>query len=228
MYKKHDLARSGDDMKQLPGIYVPMPRKRKKDYKQVFARIFELMPSPPVTELLVGDFEEGMWRAAKSVLRGGCAFHWGQAVWRHVQELGLQICLFMYYITINDCQNGLQPAGWCIQVREAAACPAISARGTDPRCVQHTEGDHHQRATDTADQLHREDLDQRRHLDTIIVDRLPYGCEDKQRRRRMAPPHQQESPEVQPVLLCACDSSLQGNRQHPEPTKMISEGKPRR
>ncbi|KAJ8309738.1 hypothetical protein KUTeg_011603 [Tegillarca granosa] len=90
----HFFARSGDDMKQLPGIYVLMPRKRK-DYKQVFARIFELMPSPPVTELLVGDFEEGMWRAAKSVLRGvrihGCAFHWGQAVWRHVQELGLQM-----------------------------------------------------------------------------------------------------------------------------------------
>ncbi|XP_061184450.1 uncharacterized protein LOC133192458 [Saccostrea echinata] len=36
-----------------------------------------------------------MWRAAKSMLRGirihGCAFHWGQAVWRHVQEIRLQM-----------------------------------------------------------------------------------------------------------------------------------------
>ena len=24
----------------------------------------------------------------------GCAFHWGQAVWRHVQELGLQVHVF--------------------------------------------------------------------------------------------------------------------------------------
>lgn len=59
---------------------------------QVFARILELLPSPPADEMLVADFEEGLWRGAKSVLRGmrihGCAFHWGQAVWRHVQEQG--------------------------------------------------------------------------------------------------------------------------------------------
>lgn len=31
----HFFARSGGDMKQLPGVYILMPRKRKKDYKQV-------------------------------------------------------------------------------------------------------------------------------------------------------------------------------------------------
>ena len=44
---------------------------------------------------LLGDFEAAMWTAAKEVfgktmdLRG-CLFHWNQAVFRKIQELGLQ------------------------------------------------------------------------------------------------------------------------------------------
>jgi len=40
------------------------------------------------------DFEESMWRALASAMshveRRGCAFHFVQAIWRHIQELGLQ------------------------------------------------------------------------------------------------------------------------------------------
>ncbi|WAR31255.1 hypothetical protein MAR_033797, partial [Mya arenaria] len=44
-------------------------------------------------EGMVLDYERGLWKAAKEVfpvikLRG-CAFHWGQAIWRTVQRLGL-------------------------------------------------------------------------------------------------------------------------------------------
>jgi hypothetical protein len=45
-------------MKQLPGIFVLMSRKRKKDYKRVLQHILKLLPSPPVAERLVADFEE--------------------------------------------------------------------------------------------------------------------------------------------------------------------------
>jgi len=42
----------------------------------------------------VMDFEAKMWRAATAVFTQtrlfGCNFHWTQAVWRKVQELGLQ------------------------------------------------------------------------------------------------------------------------------------------
>jgi hypothetical protein len=27
----------------------------------------------------------------------GCAFHWGQAVWRHVQKLGLQVFPLIFF-----------------------------------------------------------------------------------------------------------------------------------
>ena len=42
----------------------------------------------------VMDFEAAMWRAATVVFTQtrlfGCNFHWTQAVWRKIQELGLQ------------------------------------------------------------------------------------------------------------------------------------------
>ena len=82
-------------MKQLPGIFVLMSRKRRKDYKKVLQQILKLLPSPPVAERLVADFEDGLWRTVKTVFPDihiqGCVFHWGQAVWRYVQELGLQV-----------------------------------------------------------------------------------------------------------------------------------------
>jgi hypothetical protein len=52
-------------MKQLPGIFVLMSRKRKKDYKRVLQQILRLLPSPPVAERLVADFEETGYGAIK-------------------------------------------------------------------------------------------------------------------------------------------------------------------
>ena len=39
-------------------------------------------------------FGSAVWKASREVLPNvemrGCAFHWGQAVWRHLQQFGLQ------------------------------------------------------------------------------------------------------------------------------------------
>ena len=40
------------------------------------------------------DFKAAAWAAFREAFPGtdvrGCSFHWGQAVWRHIQELGMQ------------------------------------------------------------------------------------------------------------------------------------------
>ncbi|XP_061188126.1 uncharacterized protein LOC133196226 [Saccostrea echinata] len=48
----------------------------------------------PQVQSFVVDFEKGAWKAIReefpNTLIKGCAFHFGQAVWRKVQELGLR------------------------------------------------------------------------------------------------------------------------------------------
>ncbi|KAJ8317057.1 LOW QUALITY PROTEIN: hypothetical protein KUTeg_004961 [Tegillarca granosa] len=205
----HFFARSGDDMKTASRDLRPLAKEKKEGLQAGVCQDFGANAIAPCH------------RAVSRRLRGRDVERCEVCVaWR----TDTRLCFSLGTSSMASCSgtwitDGLQPAGWCIQVREEAACPAILPEEQIPVAFNTL------KETVTSEQLHREDLDQRRHLDTIIVDRLPYGCEDKQRRRRIAPPHQQESPEVQPVLLCACDSSLQGNRQHPEPTEDDQRGK---
>lgn len=70
-----------------------MSGKKKRDYKAVFRMVKDLLPSMSLQEIIL-DYEMAMWKAADSIFPAvtvrGCAFHWGQAVWRKVQDLGLQ------------------------------------------------------------------------------------------------------------------------------------------
>jgi hypothetical protein len=71
-----------------------MSGKHKKDYRMVLQKVLSLLPGEPdVTEFVV-DFEAAIWAALRSVFDElvikGYAFHWGQALWRKVQEVGLQ------------------------------------------------------------------------------------------------------------------------------------------
>lgn len=59
---------------------------------QVLKSVFDLLPDARV-EAVVIDFEAATWRAFHRLrpdlqLRG-CFFHYAQAVWRHIQQLGL-------------------------------------------------------------------------------------------------------------------------------------------
>lgn len=51
------------------------------------------------------------------------------------------------------------------------------------------------------------------------MDCIPHVCEDKQRRRGMAPPHQQKRLEFLPTILLSSDSTAQEDHQHPHPAK---------
>ena len=68
---------------------------------QVFKALRDMMPAPPAVTKIVTDFERGIWAGAISVFPDcqmrGCVFHWTQAVWRKVQENGLQVILSLHY-----------------------------------------------------------------------------------------------------------------------------------
>ena len=90
----HAFLRKNDNVKQFPLLFCLISSRRKRDYKAVLRSVFNLLLSAPSVEEFVTDFESATWKAVASVLPEtqlqGCAFHWGQALWRKTQELGLK------------------------------------------------------------------------------------------------------------------------------------------
>jgi len=102
LWSIHAFVRADEQIKQLPLAFVLMSGKRRIDYRYVLralkGELERQSPSdgrPPweVREI-VADFEMAQWQAFKDEFAGiivrGCGFHWGQAVWRKMQALGLQ------------------------------------------------------------------------------------------------------------------------------------------
>ncbi|XP_052260014.1 uncharacterized protein LOC127864396 [Dreissena polymorpha] len=81
-------------MKQLPLLFAVMAGKTSEDYTQVFKGVMDILHNETRVKEFMVDFEAGMWQGLREVFVDptikGCAFHWNQAVWRHVQSLGLQ------------------------------------------------------------------------------------------------------------------------------------------
>ena len=71
-----------------------MSGRRKRDYTAVFKHTKEIIPTMNPIRLTT-DFEADIWYGARKIFPNiainGCNFHWGQALWRKVQELGLAV-----------------------------------------------------------------------------------------------------------------------------------------
>lgn len=75
-------------MKQVPLCYILMSRRKKVDYKAVLDAVIALLPTRPVVEEIILDFERAVWAAIRICLPQaqifGCWFHWAQAVFNKV------------------------------------------------------------------------------------------------------------------------------------------------
>ncbi|XP_071848832.1 uncharacterized protein [Apostichopus japonicus] len=105
LFSLHAFIQQGESIKQVPLLFAVMSRRKRKDYRKVLRAVKGALPTEPRLRRMVMDFEAAMWRGAKSIFKNvtilGCNFHWRQAVWRKVQNLGLRTA----YLTDSGSQS---------------------------------------------------------------------------------------------------------------------------
>ena len=93
MFSIHAFIRSGENLKQVPLFFAIMSGKRTVDYSTIFRWIADNV-GPTKLQTITCDFEAAVWIATKNVFPTvslhGCLFHWNQAIYRKIQELGMQ------------------------------------------------------------------------------------------------------------------------------------------
>lgn len=131
LFSIHAFVRHEDKLKQILLFHVFMSNRTTQDYKAVLQKVKEILLTPldeedaPPDELGISevlcDFEKALFKAVRQVFVGfdflidvvldenekpkvvifGCAFHWAQAVFRKIANLGLGIeyrlaCFFSF------------------------------------------------------------------------------------------------------------------------------------
>ena len=94
LFSIHAFIRQGDNLKQIPLVYFLMSGKSTKDYEAIFKALLGLLAGENLgVKTVTLDFEAATWLALRNVFPSvclrGCLFHWNQAIWRHLQHLGL-------------------------------------------------------------------------------------------------------------------------------------------
>eukprot|EP00794_Sanderia_malayensis_P010818 gene10818-biopygen8648 len=88
------LKGDAGNVKQVPLAFILMSQRKTKDYVAALRAILDVLPANPAVMRIVLDFEVAMWKACRKVIPDaniqGCCFHWTQAVWRKVQQIGFQ------------------------------------------------------------------------------------------------------------------------------------------
>ncbi|CAD5126722.1 DgyrCDS14782 [Dimorphilus gyrociliatus] len=91
LFSLHSFLKKEGEMKQVPLMFAFMTSKKKKAYNILFKAINELLEFKTPKKIVM-DFERAIWKAVlnnwENVTLTGCLFHWNQAVYRKIQELG--------------------------------------------------------------------------------------------------------------------------------------------
>ena len=93
LFSIHAFVKGEDGKtKQVPLCFAVMSRRKARDYKAVLRAVKKKLPDLNVKSVTL-DFEKAMWIAFREVFPDikiyGCMFHWSQAVYRKIQNIGL-------------------------------------------------------------------------------------------------------------------------------------------
>ncbi|MPC69820.1 hypothetical protein E2C01_064051 [Portunus trituberculatus] len=88
------FVRTEDHAKQVPLLFVLMSGRKNRDYREVFYALLNCLANETSVKHITIDFERALWKVLPEFLLHanikGCGFHWTQAIWRKIQEVGLQ------------------------------------------------------------------------------------------------------------------------------------------
>ncbi|CAD5126557.1 DgyrCDS14653 [Dimorphilus gyrociliatus] len=91
LFSFHSFLKKEGELKQVPLLYAFMSSKKKKAYNLLFKCINQLLQYKEPKKIIM-DFEKAIWKAVlnnwENVNLSGWLFHWNQAVYRKIQELG--------------------------------------------------------------------------------------------------------------------------------------------
>jgi len=90
LFSIHAFVRKDGKIKQLPLCFFIMSSRRRCDYEAVLTVLLQHLSTGPNVQKVVTDFENALWKAVGNVMdvrHRGCAFHWSQAVRRHMRRI---------------------------------------------------------------------------------------------------------------------------------------------
>lgn len=94
LFSIHAFIQQDDSVRQVPLLFAIMSRRRRQDYVEVLSSVKDHISALCVQKITL-DFEQALWAAVREVLPGveiqGCVFHWTQAVFRKVVDLGFKV-----------------------------------------------------------------------------------------------------------------------------------------
>ena len=110
LFTVHAFVKKEGNIKQVPLMFIFMTGKSKRDYRVAFQAIKDLLqPDNEGPQEFVIDYEAAIWGAIRSVFPNStikcCSYHYAQAIYRKIQDVGLQKDYVESFLTKMFCKQ---------------------------------------------------------------------------------------------------------------------------